>query len=86
MIGYVYLDYDKFLVRKDYNYIESEYPQFFTDNRHMIVRVWTFNTEDRSNMVLMLKAFKDLEVETDKVLMFLKDIKFDIESLKKNAN
>lgn len=86
MKGYVYLDYNKFLTRKDAKYIDSVYPQFFEDNKHLIARKWVFYTEDRSCMVLMLKAFKDLEVETDKVLLFLKDINFDIESLKKNAS
>jgi len=86
MKGYVYLDYDKFLTRKDAYYIESVYPQFFEDNRHLIVRKWVFDTENRSCMITILKALKDLEVPTDRVLLFLKDINFDIESLKKNAN
>lgn len=90
MEGYVYLDIDDNLVRKDKDYVDNMNPLFFSDNKAYIVRKWSFNTDDRANMMSMLRTFKDLRIETVKVLVFLKDINFDINVLKEpqknNAN
>lgn len=83
MIGYCFLTYDSRLSRRVQDYIENQDPMFFSENRHNIARHWKFNTEDRNNMVRMLKDFKDLEVPSAEVLLFLRDIDFKLDSLKR---
>jgi hypothetical protein len=55
---------------------------FFSDNREIIARKWKFDTDNRAGMISMFQQFKDLKVDTNTVLLFIRDIGFDINSLK----
>ena len=82
MIGYIYIDLDGNLVRKDSDYIDTMNPNFFLENKHLIVRIWKFDSDNKDAMIAMLRTFKDLLVDSSRTILFLRDIGFDINSLK----
>lgn len=89
MKGYVYLDLDNVLVYKPLEYIESDNPYFFSQNQHLIVKKWKFDTEDFSSMETLYRSFADLKIDVSRVLDFSQCINFHpsmLKALKDNAS
>ncbi len=82
MKGYVYLDLDNNLIYKTWDYINGDNPGFFSQNKHLIIRTWTFDTEDSRLMLNMLRSFSDLQLEVESVKNFLGSIGFTKETMK----
>jgi hypothetical protein len=84
MKAYVYLNLDGQLVVKDYTYINTENPGFFShpDNRTLIVKYWLFDTEDSHIMEHVLRQMQMLKIKPEIVTLFLRTVHFDITTLK----
>jgi hypothetical protein len=76
MVGYCYLDLDGHVTYKTENYISSIDPGFFSNNRHLIVKYWKFDTDDRSSMVRLMRDFTDLKLQVTSVENFFRSINF----------
>lgn len=85
MIGYAYADLDGNVVYKVASYIEEMNPGFFSQNRHLIVKHWKFDTDDTSSMIRMFRGFMDVGVRKSSSSDFIKSINYDMTKLK-NAN
>jgi hypothetical protein len=85
MIGYAYLDLDKNVVYKLAEYIDAENPGFFSQNSHLIIKYWRFNTDDTNSMIRMFQSLVDLAVPKTNIELFIKCIGYDMNRLK-NAN
>jgi hypothetical protein len=86
MKGYAVLDLDGNFTVKSYDYINSDNPGFFTQNKHLLIKYWLFNSEDTESITNMLRDFDRMGLPSPKIMELLKTIKFDITTLKKDAN
>jgi hypothetical protein len=76
MTGYCYLDFDGNITYKTNDYISTVDPGFFNNNKHLIVKYWKFNTEDRSSMIRLMRDFTDLKLQVTPVENFFRSINF----------
>lgn len=86
MKGYAYADLDGNLVYKVADYIDNINPGFFGQNRHMICKHWSFDTDDVSSMIRMFKNMDDLKLRVTTTQSFIKTIGYDMTRLRQNAN
>ena len=83
MKGYAYIDLDNELVYKTRSYIEDDNPAFWNQNSHLLVRKFSFDTDDKSSMIRMLRTFQDMSISPDRVKNFCSCINFDLKDLKR---
>jgi hypothetical protein len=86
MVGYVYLDLDRNLVYKTAEYIQSDNPYFFSQNSHLIVKKWRFDTNESSIMENMFRNFADLALTPNTVKLFADSIGFLPKAQRQDAN
>lgn len=79
MHAYVFLDVDGNLQIRNWQYIQTENPNFFGDNRHWVVAMWEFDTEDEKNMTDVMEGFKRCQLPERTVRDFCKSIQFDLD-------
>lgn len=79
------MDLDGNVVYKVENYIDNINPGFFSQNRHLIIKHWKFNTDDPSSMLAMFRSLNDLQVRISSTNSFISSIGYDMTRLK-NAN
>jgi hypothetical protein len=78
MKGYVYLDNDRNLSIRAYDFIENQDPGFWTRNAHLIDTVWIFDSDDYEQMSALMTSFKRLELPVQKVRDFCSQAGFDL--------
>jgi hypothetical protein len=68
MKGYVYLDLDGDLNYKTWEYINDDNPGFFSTNRHLILKSWLFDTENKVLFNNMLQGFTDTGIKQPTIM------------------
>lgn len=87
MKGYVYIDNDRNLNIRTWEYINVVNPAFWQENAHFIDTVWQFDTENQDSMLKLMNSLKRWELPTRVVIDFCKAIKFDLsEFIKKQTD
>lgn len=72
MKGYVFLDLDNNLIIKNWDYINTENPGFFSTNSHLLTKYWKFDSKNERRLFIdMLSKFKDLRIRPEVIRDFL---------------
>lgn len=83
MKGYVFLDMGGNLSVRYQDYIDNEDPGFFQRNRHTVVLVWKFDTDNEGGMYELLSSFSRRQLPMATVKEFARQAGFDLESFLK---
>lgn len=74
MKGYVYMDLDGNLNYKTWEYINDDNPGFFSTNKHLILKFWPFDTEDKALYNNMLQGFTNLGIKQPTIMDLFKTL------------
>lgn len=83
---YVYLDTNGKLNTRNKEFIDVDFPQFWSVNEAFVEKVWPIDTESKSDVLSMCKSFQALRLKTEEVLVLLRSINVSQEDLKKYAS
>lgn len=81
MIGKAFLTVDGTISWRSRQALE-ENPSFAKDNYDLILKIWSFNTDDKDDMRRLFTSFSDLKLNQRDVIDFAKSIGFDIAALR----
>lgn len=87
MKGYVYLDNDRNLSYRDWDYINNENPFFWSDNYHLIDTVWVVDTDNTKSIEDFLHGIRRKQLPIVSVREICQILQFDLDDfLAKNTN
>lgn len=78
MRGYVYLDAGMNLEVRSESYIDQEDPGYFQRNRHLILLVWKFDSDNEGRMYDVLDSFQRKQIPLRVVQEFCAKIGFNL--------
>jgi len=77
MKGYAFLDNEGNIGFRVGDYIDNINPGFWQDNIYLIIKTWSFDTENMSTMYSMYSQFRSMKLKSQAVLEFSSLINFD---------
>lgn len=80
MKGYVYLDNDRNLNFRDWTYINTENPFFWSENAHLIDTVWVIDTDNSKSIEDFLFSIRKKELPVQNVREICNVLKYDLDA------